>query len=65
MRSGIAPLAGAGGAGVVVAKLPDGTWSPPSAILPYNMSAGLMFGVDVYDAVLSELSPIQRSENIE
>jgi lipid-binding SYLF domain-containing protein len=29
MRSGIAPLGGAGGAGIVVAKLPDGSKSGP------------------------------------
>ncbi|KAK4699417.1 SH3 domain-containing YSC84-like protein 1, partial [Phenoliferia sp. Uapishka_3] len=52
MRSGMAPFGGAGGAGVVVAKLPDGTWSAPAAMSPNNATAGLMFGVDIYDAVL-------------
>ncbi|KAL8277442.1 hypothetical protein RQP46_010164 [Phenoliferia psychrophenolica] len=52
MRSGMAPFGGAGGAGVVIAKLPDGTWSAPASMSPNNLSAGLMFGVDIYDAVL-------------
>ncbi|KIR57032.1 hypothetical protein I315_00193 [Cryptococcus gattii Ru294] len=52
MRSGIAPFGGAGGAGVVVAKLPDGTWSAPASISPNNLSTGFLLGVDVYDCVL-------------
>ncbi|KAM0750264.1 hypothetical protein T439DRAFT_302214 [Meredithblackwellia eburnea MCA 4105] len=52
MRSGIAPLGGAGGAGIVVARLPDGSWSAPCSISPNNLSGGLMLGVDIYDAVL-------------
>lgn len=46
------PLAGAGGAGVIVAKLPDGSWSAPSAVSPNNLSVGAMLGVDVYDCIL-------------
>ncbi len=53
MRSGIAPFGGAGGAGIVVAKLPDGSgfkliskllisaWSAPASISPNNLSAGV------------------------
>ncbi|KAJ9104653.1 hypothetical protein QFC21_002151 [Naganishia friedmannii] len=52
MRSGIAPFGGAGGAGIVVAKLPDGTWSAPSSTSPNNLSTGFLIGVDIYDAVL-------------
>ena len=52
MRSGIAPFGGAGGAGVILARLEDGSWSAPSATTPNNLSAGLMLGVDVYDCVL-------------
>ncbi|WVR03210.1 hypothetical protein IAU60_000201 [Kwoniella sp. DSM 27419] len=52
MRTGFAPFGGAGGAGVVVAKLPDGTWSAPASISPNNLSAGFLIGVDVYDCVL-------------
>ncbi|WWC67199.1 uncharacterized protein I206_101106 [Kwoniella pini CBS 10737] len=52
MRTGFAPFGGAGGAGIVVAKLPDGTWSAPASISPNNLSAGFLIGVDVYDCVL-------------
>ncbi|KAF2420979.1 hypothetical protein EJ08DRAFT_598003 [Tothia fuscella] len=44
-------LAGAGGSGVVVARLPNGTWSPPSAFSVRSGSFGLVYGVDVYDCV--------------
>ncbi|CEH12489.1 Uncharacterized conserved protein [Ceraceosorus bombacis] len=52
MRSGIAPFGGAGGAGVVMARLPDGSWSAPSAVSPNNLSAGLLLGIDFFDVVL-------------
>lgn len=52
MRSGIAPFGGGGGAGLVLVRLPDGSWSAPSAISPNNLSAGLLLGVDFIDAVL-------------
>lgn len=53
MRSGIAPLGGAGGNGLVVAHDPQtGWWSPPACISPNNMSAGLLLGVDIFDCVL-------------
>lgn len=52
MRSGIAPFGGGGGAGLVLARLPDGSWSAPSAISPNNMSAGLLLGIDFIDAIL-------------
>ena len=52
MRTGIAPFAGAGGAGIVIARLPDGQWSAPSFISPNTYSAGLMFGLDVYQCIL-------------
>ena len=57
MRSGFAPLGGAGGTGLVMAKLPDGSefgpprckldslltpaWSAPSSISPNNLSTGV------------------------
>jgi lipid-binding SYLF domain-containing protein len=44
-------LAGAGGSGVVVARLSDGSWSPPSAFSVRSGSVGLVYGVDVYDCV--------------
>ncbi|GAA6056704.1 hypothetical protein JCM3770_006475 [Rhodotorula araucariae] len=52
-RTGVAPLGGAGGSGVIVARLPDGSWSAPSVLAPGNFAAGLMFGLDVFDAVLT------------
>ncbi|BGP55408.1 hypothetical protein JCM8202_003735 [Rhodotorula sphaerocarpa] len=52
MRSGIAPLGGAGGSGLIVAKLPDGSWSAPSCVAPGNFSGGLLIGLDIFDAVL-------------
>jgi lipid-binding SYLF domain-containing protein len=44
-------LAGSGGSGVVVARLADGTWSPPSAFSVRSGSIGLVYGADVYDCV--------------
>jgi lipid-binding SYLF domain-containing protein len=44
-------LAGAGGSGIVVARLPDGTWSPPSAFSVRSGSIGLVYGFDVYDCI--------------
>lgn len=52
----MAPFGGSGGSGLVMARLPDGSWSPPSFITPQNVSAGLMFGLDVYDVVLLIMS---------
>lgn len=57
MRSGMAPFGGSGGSGLVMSRLPDGSWSGPSFITPQNASAGLMFGLDVYDVVLLIMSP--------
>lgn len=42
---------GAGGSGVVVARLPDGSWSPPSGILIHTLGIGLIAGADIYDCV--------------
>lgn len=42
---------GAGGSGVIVAKLPNGQWSPPSGILIHTMGFGVMAGADIYDCV--------------
>lgn len=44
-------LAGSGGSGVIVARLPDGTWSPPSAFSVRSGGIGLVGGVDLYDCV--------------
>lgn len=44
-------FAGSGGSGVVVARLPDGSWSPPSAFSVRSGAFGLVGGVDVFDCV--------------
>ncbi|KAM7187674.1 Family of unknown function (DUF500) domain containing protein [Naviculisporaceae sp. PSN 640] len=44
-------ISGAGGSGVVVARLPSGQWSPPSGFLVHTLGAGLMVGLDIYDCV--------------
>ncbi|GAA5824275.1 hypothetical protein JCM11251_001593 [Rhodosporidiobolus azoricus] len=51
-RMGTAPFGGSGGSGLILARLPDGSWSAPSAIAPGNFAAGLMFGIDLFEAVL-------------
>lgn len=52
MRSGIAPFGGAGGAGLMLARRPDGSWSAPSSISPNNLSVGLLLGFDIFDVIL-------------
>ncbi|EPQ28262.1 uncharacterized protein PFL1_04089 [Pseudozyma flocculosa PF-1] len=52
MRSGIAPLGGSGGVGLMMARLPDGSWSAPSSITPNNFAVGLLLGFDIFDAIL-------------
>lgn len=44
-------FSGAGGSGLLVSRLPDGSWSPPSGFLVHTLGAGLMIGVDIYDCV--------------
>ncbi|OLN87264.1 SH3 domain-containing protein PJ696.02-like protein 2 [Colletotrichum chlorophyti] len=45
-------FSGATGSGVLIARLPDGSWSPPSGIQVHALGAGFMIGVDLYDCVL-------------
>ncbi|PWN36212.1 uncharacterized protein FA14DRAFT_146468, partial [Meira miltonrushii] len=52
MRSGIAPLGGGGGSGLFLARLPNGSWSGPSAISPQSGAVGLLLGIDFLDVVL-------------
>lgn len=40
-----------GGSGVVIARRPDRTWSPPSGFVISSLGAGVMFGIGVYDCV--------------
>jgi lipid-binding SYLF domain-containing protein len=51
MRSGLW-VSGSGGAGIVVARLPDGSWSPPSGIMMHTVGVGFLVGVDIYDCVI-------------
>lgn len=50
MRAGL-HWSGAGGSGVLVARKPDGTWSPPAGILIHTLGWGLVAGADIYDCV--------------
>ncbi|KAK0272848.1 hypothetical protein LTR54_014268 [Friedmanniomyces endolithicus] len=51
MRTGLW-ISGAGGSGVLVGRLPDGSWSPPSGILLHTAGLGFLVGVDIYDCVV-------------
>ncbi|KKA26652.1 hypothetical protein TD95_001643 [Thielaviopsis punctulata] len=45
-------VAGTTGSGVLVARLPDGSWSPPSGIQVASLGGGFLIGLEVYDCVL-------------
>ncbi|KAG9234425.1 putative SH3 domain-containing YSC84-like protein 1 [Amylocarpus encephaloides] len=51
MRTGFW-VSGAGGSGVLIARLADGSWSPPSGLLIHTAGVGFMAGIDIYDCVL-------------
>jgi len=51
MRTGMW-ISGAGGSGVLIARKPDGSWSPPSGLLVHTLGVGFMAGIDIYDTVL-------------
>ncbi|KAJ9668443.1 hypothetical protein H2201_001491 [Coniosporium apollinis] len=51
MRTGLW-VSGAGGSGVLIARKPDGAWSPPSGIMTQTIGLGLLVGVDIYDCLL-------------
>ncbi|UPX13320.1 uncharacterized protein EKO05_0003836 [Ascochyta rabiei] len=51
MRTGLW-VSGSGGAGILVARTPDGTWSPPSGIMMHTVGVGFLVGVDIYDCVI-------------
>ncbi|KAK5174433.1 uncharacterized protein LTR77_001513 [Saxophila tyrrhenica] len=40
-----------GGSGIIVAKQPDGKWSPPSGIVITALGMGFQAGADIYDCV--------------
>ncbi|KZT57424.1 DUF500-domain-containing protein [Calocera cornea HHB12733] len=50
-------VSGAGGSGVVIAKMPDGSWSAPSGILLHTLGWGFLAGADIYDVVLILRTP--------
>lgn len=45
-------VSGATGSGILIARLPDGTWSPPSGIQVHSVGAGFVIGLDIYDCVV-------------
>jgi hypothetical protein len=45
-------VSGSGGAGILVARKADGTWSPPSGIMMHTVGVGFLVGVDIYDCVI-------------
>lgn len=51
MRTGLW-ISGAGGSGVLVARLPNGSWSPPSGVLLHTAGLGFLAGIDIYDCVV-------------
>src|SRR5262245_27870836 len=51
MRTGLW-VSGAGGSGVLLGRLEDGSWSPPSGIMLHTAGLGFLVGVDIYDCVI-------------
>ncbi|KAK4240355.1 hypothetical protein C8A03DRAFT_31490 [Achaetomium macrosporum] len=51
MRSGLW-MSGSGGAGIIIARKADGTWSPPSGIILHTAELAFVMGVDIYDCLL-------------
>src|ERR1700753_3192697 len=51
MRTGLW-FSGAGGSGILVGRLPDGSWSPPSGLMLHTAGLGVLVGVDIYDCVM-------------
>jgi SH3 domain-containing YSC84-like protein 1 len=49
----------AAGSGVVMARRPDGSWTPPSAFFVHTIGLGLVFGMDFYECVCILNSPDQ------
>ncbi|KJK74946.1 hypothetical protein H634G_09780 [Metarhizium anisopliae BRIP 53293] len=50
LRAGF-QVSGATGSGVLIARLPDGSWSPPSGIQVHSVGGGFQIGLDIYDCV--------------
>ena len=51
VRGGAMWVSGSGGSGVVLARLPDGSWSGPSSFSVASGGFGMVYGLDVYDCV--------------
>jgi lipid-binding SYLF domain-containing protein len=49
------------GSGIIIARLPDGTWSAPSAIGVYGLGVGMQFGFEVADYMFI----LQTKEGVE
>lgn len=45
-------VSAASGSGILIARLPDGSWSPPSGIQVHSVGAGFVVGLDIYDCVV-------------
>lgn len=41
-----------GGSGILIARRPDGSWSPPSGIRVGGLGAGFVIGAEIYDCVV-------------
>lgn len=50
LRAGF-QVSGATGSGILIARLPDGSWSPPSGINVHSLGGGFQIGLDIYDCV--------------
>ncbi|KAM5357867.1 hypothetical protein ACJZ2D_015837 [Fusarium nematophilum] len=44
-------VSGATGSGILIARLPDGSWGPPSGIQVHSVGGGFLVGLDIYDCV--------------
>ncbi|KAI5456607.1 hypothetical protein BGZ63DRAFT_366511 [Mariannaea sp. PMI_226] len=44
-------VSGATGSGILIARLPDGSWGPPSGIQVHSVGGGFSIGLDIYDCV--------------
>lgn len=51
MRTGLW-VSGAGGSGILIGRMADGSWSPPSGIMLHTVGLGFLVGVDIYDCVV-------------
>ncbi|KAK3312920.1 hypothetical protein B0H66DRAFT_569193 [Apodospora peruviana] len=45
-------VSGSSGSGILIARQPDGSWSPPSGIQVHSVGAGFVIGLDIYDCVV-------------